>query len=228
MIIGICDFNNEIKNKILSLLRAFVANKDIQVKILEIQSAKELVSSNEKIDLVFMSDKGVSEGMNASIICDVLHKQKEECLVALIVEDKESSFMVLSKNVCAIISNDFEKEQFYDCLNGIYSKIILKDDLLELVKDTWERKSKIRYIKASDKYCEIYVNDSYYVVRSGISAIESKLCGEGFIRVHRSYIVNLAYVEGIDNVIRLNDGRTVKYSRNKKEELLIKYSEYKP
>ena len=165
------------------------------------------------------------DGLDALTISDILYKQKKDCLVVLIVEGNELPYIFLSK-MYVLLSKDFNREQLNNCFESIYDKIIFKDNLVELGKDNWERKSNIKYIKASDKYCEVYANDYHYLVRSSMSAIERKLCDEGFIRTHRSYIVNLAYVEDIDKTIRMNDDTRIKYSRGKKEELLIKYDQY--
>ena len=109
------------------------------------------------------------DGLDALTISDILYKQKKDCLVVLIVEDMESPYIFLSKNVYVILSKDFNREQLYNCLESIYDKIIFKDNLVELGKDNWERKSNIKYIKASDKYCEVYANDYHYLVRSSMS-----------------------------------------------------------
>ena len=58
----------------------FFDDKGVQVETLEIQSANELVFSKEKIDLVFMSNKREHDRMNTETICEVLHKQEEDCL----------------------------------------------------------------------------------------------------------------------------------------------------
>lgn len=116
----------------------FFDDKGVQVETLEIQSANELVFSKEKIDLVFISSKRECDRMNTETICEVLHKQEEDCLVVLIVEDMESPYIFLSKNVCVLLSKDFNREQLNNCLESIYDKIIFKDDLVELGKNNWE------------------------------------------------------------------------------------------
>lgn len=226
MVIAICDVDNEIRQNILFALDMFFDEKGNQAEILELQSSNELLSSNEKVDLVFMSSKRESCRMNSETICEVLHKQDQDCLVVLVIVDYESPYIFSSKNVCALLSKDLKKEQLYNCIESIYAKIIFKDDLVELGKNNWERKSNIKYIKASDKYCEVYANDYRYLVRTSMSNIEKKLFDEAFIRIHRSYIVNLAYVADIDKTIRMNDDTRIKYSRGKKEELLFKYDQY--
>lgn len=226
MVIAICDIDNNIKKKILNTLETFFYDKSIQVEILEAKSANELVSSNEKIDLVFMYNKQECNRMSSETICEVLDKQDRDCLVVLFVEGNELPYIILDKNVCALLPKDFKNEHLFDCLRGVYDKIVLKDNLVELAKGNWERKSNIKYIKASDKYCEVHVKEYKYLVRSSMSEIERKLCDHGFIRTHRSYIVNLAYVVDIDKTIRLTDNTRIKYSRGKKKELLIKYEQY--
>jgi len=52
----------------------------------------------------------------------------------------------------------------------------------------------IRYLKAAGDYTVVYLDKGEFVSSSGIGSIERKLDPSRFMRVHRSFIVNLEYI----------------------------------
>jgi two-component system LytT family response regulator len=77
----------------------------------------------------------------------------------------------------------------------------------------------ILYIEAMENYISIITGDSAYLLFQKISEIEKKLNPKQFFRVHRSYIVNLAYIRKIEtwmatkyNII-LKNGKEIPLSR---------------
>ncbi len=226
MIIAVCDLEQEIGHGLIILVKRLLNKKGVSVEVLFFETADKLINSNKKIELFFMPIDLEWDGMDALTISDILYKQEKGCSVVFIAKNKESLHTVFGKGVCGLLSKEFKKEQIYNCLKSICNRIISKDDLIELGKNIWVIKSNIKYIKAADKYCKIYTNNKVCLVRITMADIERKLCSRSFIRVHRSYIINLAYVENIDEEILINDGISIRYSRKKKKEILNKYDEY--
>ena len=56
---------------------------------------------------------------------------------------------------------------------------------------------EIEYMKADSKYTVIVARGQHFLVRIGISELESQLDPQRFIRVHRSALVNLDFVESM-------------------------------
>jgi DNA-binding LytR/AlgR family response regulator len=52
-------------------------------------------------------------------------------------------------------------------------------------------RSSILYVKAEGDYVRIVADEGRFLVRSALSEIERRWAGCGFVRVHRSYVVNL-------------------------------------
>ncbi len=78
---------------------------------------------------------------------------------------------------------------------------------------------QIQKIQAYDHYCQIFTVSDQYIIRSSISRMNEVLSDEGFVRVHRSWIVNTMMIERISrgptglcvqlkNGNRINIGRT--------------------
>ncbi len=84
---------------------------------------------------------------------------------------------------------------------------------------------EIEWLQAWGNYVNLRVRGRDYPLRSTMAAIEERLDPARFVRVHRSYIVNISQVmeieplEGGDAKIRLRDGGTVPCSRRYREEL---------
>ena len=55
----------------------------------------------------------------------------------------------------------------------------------------------IAYLKSDAKYTGIYVSDKTYLVRLGLSELAERLDPQRFVRIHRSVMVNLDFVESM-------------------------------
>jgi len=55
--------------------------------------------------------------------------------------------------------------------------------------------AELAYVRAAANYVQLHLADRTYEVREKISTMESLLPADRFLRVHRSYLVNLAAVE---------------------------------
>lgn len=56
----------------------------------------------------------------------------------------------------------------------------------------------VSYIEARADFCNVVCAGGAYLVAESISALEKRLDGHGFVRVHRSYLVNLDDVHEIE------------------------------
>lgn len=66
-----------------------------------------------------------------------------------------------------------------------------KDKMIKILFDT------ICYVEADRSYCRIFTRDKEYLLTMPMKSIEAKLPAAQFQRIHRSHIVNLAYVEEV-------------------------------
>lgn len=77
---------------------------------------------------------------------------------------------------------------------------------------------EIFYFESMDNYVKVHVKDQVLITHENISTLEEKLSNPPFVRIHRSFIVNLKWVntisgEGIEiNKKALPFGRTFKKS----------------
>jgi DNA-binding LytR/AlgR family response regulator len=55
----------------------------------------------------------------------------------------------------------------------------------------------IDWVKAEAEYVRLQLRDRSYLLRNSITAIATDLAEEGFIRIHRSFVVNLRRVASL-------------------------------
>lgn len=85
--------------------------------------------------------------------------------------------------------------------------------------------SDIMYCKADDNYTEIYLNtNKKKLVSKTLKYFELALRDNGFVRVHKSYLVNVnevvKYIKGKGGSVILSNGKGIAVSVSKKSDLL--------
>lgn len=84
---------------------------------------------------------------------------------------------------------------------------------------------EISHVEAAGNYVEFYTAEKSHLVRGTLASWEERLTARGFVRVHRSRLVNRSKIAALtptrsgDFEISLFDGRTVAGSRRFREEL---------
>ena len=84
---------------------------------------------------------------------------------------------------------------------------------------------EIFYIESLSDYIKIYVTDKIITTRETISNIETKLPAKNFLRIHRSYIVNLNKAASYTNEFIEIGKNAIPISRTYKENVLKKLTE---
>lgn len=117
---------------------------------------------------------------------------------------------------------NFKKEQAkLNVLNGS-SDAVLRDSLFirtngMLLK---VKMKNILYLEADANYTQINTKDKKFVIRSTLKELESKLDPTCFVRVHKSFLINLEEIEGIQADSVNIFGKEIPISRNQYSWLL--------
>ncbi|MGJ8592462.1 MAG: LytR/AlgR family response regulator transcription factor [Aquaticitalea sp.] len=78
----------------------------------------------------------------------------------------------------------------------------------------------ILYIEAERNYCRIYSKDKEYLLVMTLKDMDAKLPQKHFIRVHRSFIVNLSQIDEVATSHIVIARKAIPVSKTLKEELL--------
>lgn len=89
-----------------------------------------------------------------------------------------------------------------------YTSYTIKDALFIKNKKTFQKVllKNILFLKSDNVYVIVHTIDQEYIVRSGLQQLLDEINSSQMIRVSRSYVVNIDYVETIkDNIIKLKN-----------------------
>ena len=79
---------------------------------------------------------------------------------------------------------------------------------------------EILYIEADRNYCRIYTQNKEYLLSTTLKIMEEKLPIRHFIRVHRSYMVNLKQIDEVAENHVILEGKAIPLSISMRDELL--------
>lgn len=86
--------------------------------------------------------------------------------------------------------------------------------------------TKIEMLKADGRYTVVDVGREEIFSDKSLSVWEQELDKKYFVRIHKSYIVNLRYVVKVGSTVVLKDGTAVPLARRRKKEFEIRYREF--
>ncbi|MEZ4686086.1 MAG: LytTR family transcriptional regulator DNA-binding domain-containing protein [Bacteroidia bacterium] len=78
----------------------------------------------------------------------------------------------------------------------------------------------IIYIQAEDTYCNIHTQERSYLQSNTLKSVEQALAHPDFVRIHRSYIINLRKLEALGEVYAQVAGKELPVSRSRRAELV--------
>lgn len=98
-------------------------------------------------------------------------------------------------------------DHFYVKEDGILVKVMFRD---------------ILYVEGVKDYIFIHTKDKRHMVLTSMKSAMARLDSEGFLRVHRSYIINTAYVTALEGNMLHIGPHTVPVSKNHRDEVVAK------
>ncbi len=108
-----------------------------------------------------------------------------------------------------------------DSKNGS-STSVLKDCLFVKNRETMLKVAikDIRYIEADRNYCRIFSSEKEYLIVAPLKKIDEKLPQQHFLRIHRSYIINLSRIDEIGGTHVVISRKTIPMSKGMRTILL--------
>jgi len=85
---------------------------------------------------------------------------------------------------------------------------------------------EISFIEAQDDYVAIYTKERSHLKKETLSGLEKRLDSRQFVRIHRSYLINIDYLSKIEpyakdsRIAVLKDGKTLPVSRSGYQRLM--------
>lgn len=185
--------------------------------------AKSCINNN-RIDLIFLDiEMPLINGF------DLLDGLKTKPQIIIITSKADYAVKAFEYEATDFLQKPIHRERFSKAIkkaielhalrheNDEYGEnIIIKSNLKKLKVLI----NRIKWIEAYGDYIKVVTDDESHLVLSTMKGFEKELPAGKFIRVHKSYIINLDRVEKFNSKFAEIGNTKIPLSRNKKEEIV--------
>ncbi len=178
---------------------------------------------NNPVDLIFLDiEMPIVNGF------DLLESLENPPQVILITGKVDYALKAFDYNVTDYLHKPITYERFDASVKRAVQKFEQmnrteeEDDHIFVKSNLKKRKvilNDIKWIEALGDYVKLVTDEANIVILSTMKAFEKELPAERFLRIHKSYIVNLDKIERFNSKNVEVQGRQIPLSRNKKTEL---------
>ena len=144
-------------------------------------------------------------------------------------EDTSHAFKAFEYNVIDYLSKPISKKRFNEAISKTVLAAKMKENYDDhdadhiFVKSNLKRRkiyiNQIKWIEALGDYVKLITSDKSFVILSTMKAFENELPKEVFLRIHKSYIVNLKKIERYDSKYVEVEKMKLPLSRTRKTQL---------
>ena len=186
--------------------------------------AKNCINNNT-IDLIFLDvEMPLINGF------DLLDGLKTKPQIIFITSKADYAAKAFDYEATDFLQKPLSKERFIKAIKKAADLHALRYDLHEeqgesiVIKSNLKKLkvyvSKIKWIEAYGDYIKVVTDYETHLVLSTMKGFEKELPESKFIRVHKSFIINLARVEKFNNKFAEIGSTKIPLSRNKKGEII--------
>lgn len=208
--IAVCDDEKYYRDRICFLLMDYLKEHCITASVDQYASGKEFLSRREnlvKYDIVFL-DINMEEVDGIRTAQQICGYRSKTCIVLVTAF---ISYVLEGYKVGAVryIMKDSMEEQMAECMDAILKKMQLKEAAFSFVEgEKTLYTDNILYVESRRHKCIFYYMEkemATYRMYERLDRIEEILSEFGFLRIHKSFLVNMKHIRRISNYLAVLD-----------------------
>ncbi|WP_373600459.1 LytR/AlgR family response regulator transcription factor [Paraclostridium bifermentans] len=228
--IGICEDEREIQVLIENYLNEILKNMNLEYEIQKYNCGEELLEGNLKdIDILLLDiQMGKLNGMDTARKIREVDSEMEIIFITSLIDYIQEGYEVRAyRYLLKPIELEELKKHMLTCIKEIEKNknhcILIKNK-----SNTYKIYSnEIKYIEVQKKDMTIHTINKTFEAKYSLEKIEKDLNSDGFVRCHKSFIINLSYIENIKlNTAILESGEEVPVSRYRYKEVKERFLKF--
>lgn len=233
MLIAVCDDEKFYREKVQKLLENYLSGYKINYTIQLFSSGEEFLQENEnkvKFDIVFMDiNMSRMDGIRTALQMRSVHSHTYIVLITAFIQYALEGYKV---DAVRYIMKDTLDSALDECMDTILKKMQLsRINFSFLEGEKWLYTDNIFYVESQrHKAVFFYLDEKMekYHIYEKLDVIEERLSDYGFLRIHKSYLVNMKHICRISNyAVYLDNGEELpgprlKYQAVKEEFVAFK------
>lgn len=223
------------RDGLAALIKLYLPEAEIVGSAGSVVDARKIIKS-ESLDIIFL-DIQLQDGIGFDLLEDIAFNTK----VIFITAYEQYAIEAVRKGAFDYLLKPINVEELTNCIQRIreINELISQQNSDEAKAEIFPGKigissmdgidyvnvSDILYLKADGKYTEIILKNNKFISSKNLKMFEYLLSDKQFVRVHHSYIVNLAEVIKFrkdDAMLMLVDSTNIPVSKSRKDYLLKK------
>lgn len=224
----VCDDEQSSVDTIVKCLNNYSKDRNLDFKIDAFIDGNSAINLDSYYNIAFLDIE--INGVSGLDIAKKLKENNKRVIIFFITNYKKYIDDAMNLFALRFFEKPFEQFRFY---NGLDKAIeLINEDVVEFyLKDS----NKIKRIKSREILCVeignhktiVTTQDSTYVSSETISDWESKLTNVSFTHPHKSFIVNMEYIDDYKrNEVRLTNGKLIPIAYRKQTEFRKNYTDY--
>lgn len=197
MRIAICDDEKFFRGELRAQLDKYAAKFGFDFACSDFSSGDQLLASDIGFDLIFMDYRMSS--INGIDTVDRLRKRNDKTTVIFISSCPDAVFDSLRVQTHRFLVKPLDFDELCEALDSFMEKYNSTEYILACDEENDRMKRipecDIVYAEADNTYCRIVTGNGCYLYRSTLSELAKSVKSDFFYRSHRSYLVNMNYVE---------------------------------
>lgn len=201
---AICDDNQKVLDIIYEQLQRAYNNHDFPIQFDKFFVAQDLLAnlySSVHYDILFLDiDMPTINGID---LCRKIRKITTDILVVFISSKEQLVFQSMEVQPFRFIRKNYFSEELPALIRDTIRELTELKGTVITMNELHSKKVysinivKVLYIEVISKYCKIITTTGEFQIQYRIKNLETLLSPYGFLRPHRSYLVNYRYIFSI-------------------------------
>lgn len=218
--IAVCDDESFFREQAGAALEEYSRQRGTEFQIEYFSSGEELLQANCSEYGLFCLDVEMKDGMSGLEVAQTLRRNRIFSEIIFVTNHQEEAYRAFEVSALRYLLKPIKQEQLFRTMDLIMKRreererrlIVLNQGqrFLQVVCDN------IIYCETIDRKLQVYTTQKTYLVDNKINEVDKQLANRNFFRVHKSYLINLAYVQEHDQTtVTMLNGDVVYVSRLK-------------
>ncbi len=232
MRIAVCDDNQIILDEISDMIDEYSEKSRAKIQHSCFSSYKEILDRIDDFDLFLLDyrmddSNGNADEMNGMEFAKVIRQKTGNIKsIIFITAYPEVVYEAFEVRAYRFLTKPIEKEKLFKAFEDYFNSSTNENVLIVKANDEIHiiNISDIYYLEVSRKDTFIYFKDKCMKCHRTISSFEKELEPYGFMRIHRSFIINTRRIVSFDTrTAKLDNGEKIFISQKKYPELCEAY-----
>ena len=229
MRVAVIDDEKDVRDNLAGYIRKFSGESGVKLEVSTFPSGDALLENYQQVWDILMFDIDMP-GTNGMETAKQIRAQDKNVTILFITNVAQYAIDGYGVDAVDYILKPINYYEFSMKFHRAVAKAAHGRERAIMV-DTVEgtrriRVNEIEYAEVLAHYIYIHTQDREFKARGNMKEWEEELRTFGFSRVHKSYLVNMAKVDGIQGKELTVDGHTIPISRNYRDSFMQDYMKF--